>query len=209
MLPMRSAAAAPCSLAALLLRRLSSHSSSSVYSVSRHAPSALSSQPSASYLTTSPPCPLSSSRRTRGFAAWASAPGPAESPATKALEAKVPALPRGFSLPLLSFCCKFRRWLDERAHAIVRHCDRALLMLFLGRSRSSWKPTRSRSSIPPGTAATSGKVPTSSPKIFSFSHWGWKEMSVLLVGWIFGAQMDMDNAESTLCESVNETRVCW
>jgi len=93
MLPMRSAAAAaPCSLAALLLRRLSSHSSSSVYPVSRHAPSALSSQPSASYLTTSPPCPLSSSRRTRGFAAWASAPGPAgpaESPATKALEAKI------------------------------------------------------------------------------------------------------------------------
>jgi len=86
---MRSAAAAPCSLAALLLRRLSSHSSSSVYSVSRHAPSALSSQPSASYLTTSPPCPLSSSRRTRGFAAWASAPGPAESPSTKALEAKI------------------------------------------------------------------------------------------------------------------------
>ena len=163
MLPMRSAAAAaPCSLAALLLRRLSSHSSSSAYSVSRRASSALSSQPSASHLATSPPCPLSSSRRTRGFAAWASAPGPAgpaESPATKALEAKVPALPRGFSLPLLSFCCKFRRWLDERAHAIVRHCDRALLMLFLGRSRSSWKPTRSRSSIPPGTAATSGKYP--------------------------------------------------
>ncbi|KAG2610876.1 hypothetical protein PVAP13_4KG220600 [Panicum virgatum] len=88
MLPMRSAAAAPCSLAALLLRRLSSHSSSSAYSVSRRASSALSSQPSASHLATSPPCPLSSSRRTRGFAAWASAPGPAESPATKALEAK-------------------------------------------------------------------------------------------------------------------------
>jgi hypothetical protein len=160
MLPMRSAAAAPCSLAALLLRRLSSHSSSSVYSVSRHVSSGLSSQPSASYLTASPPCPLSISRRTRGFAAWASAPGPAgpaESPATKALEAKVPALPRGFSLPLLKFCCKFQRWLDERAHAVVRHCDRALLLLFLGRSRSSWRPTRSRSSTPPGTAATSGE----------------------------------------------------
>ncbi|RLN12285.1 protein BOLA4, chloroplastic/mitochondrial [Panicum miliaceum] len=89
MLPMRCAAAAPCSLAALLLRRLSSHSSSSVYSVSRHASSAVSSQPSASYLTASP---LSINRRTRGFAAWASAPGPAgpaESPATKALEAKI------------------------------------------------------------------------------------------------------------------------
>ncbi|KAG2610875.1 hypothetical protein PVAP13_4KG220600 [Panicum virgatum] len=113
MLPMRSAAAAPCSLAALLLRRLSSHSSSSAYSVSRRASSALSSQPSASHLATSPPCPLSSSRRTRGFAAWASAPGPAESPATKALEAKVPSFatrPRGFSLPLLSFCCKFQRF---------------------------------------------------------------------------------------------------
>jgi len=89
MLPMRSAAAAPCSLAALLLRRLSSHSSSSAYSVSRRASSALSSQPSAFHLATSPPCPLSSSRRTRGFAAWASAPGPAESPSTKALEAKI------------------------------------------------------------------------------------------------------------------------
>ena len=162
MLPMRSAAAAPCSLAALLLRRLSSHSSSSAYSVSRRASSALSSQPSAFHLATSPPCPLSSSRRTRGFAAWASAPGPAESPSTKALEAKVPSFatrPRGFSLPLLSFCCKFQRWLDEGAHAVVRRCDRALFLLFLGRSRSSWRPTRSGSSTTPGTAATSGKYP--------------------------------------------------
>ncbi|KAF8779291.1 hypothetical protein HU200_002972 [Digitaria exilis] len=92
MLPMRSAAARPCSLAALLLRRLSSNSSSSLYSVRCHASSAaLSSRPSASYPTTCPPCPLSISRRTRGFTAWASAPGPAgaESPATKALEAKI------------------------------------------------------------------------------------------------------------------------
>lgn len=99
MLPMRSSAARPCSLAAMLLRRLSSNSSSSIYSVRRHASSAaLSSRPSASYPTTCPPCPLSINRRTRGFTAWASAPGPAgaESPATKVLEAKVPALPPGF-----------------------------------------------------------------------------------------------------------------
>ncbi|CAL5047737.1 unnamed protein product [Urochloa decumbens] len=118
MLPMRSAAAAaPCSLAALLLRRLSSNSSSSISSVHRLASFALSSQPSASFPTTRSPCPLSVTSKTRGFTAWASAPGPAgpaESPATKALEAKV--------------------------------------------SRSSWRPTRSRSSTPPGTAATSDVV---------------------------------------------------
>ncbi|CAL5038459.1 unnamed protein product [Urochloa decumbens] len=93
MLPMRSAtAAAPCSLAALLLRRLSSNSSSSVPSVHRLASSAISSQPSASFLTTRSPCPLSVTSRTRGFTAWSSAPGPAgpaESPATKALESKI------------------------------------------------------------------------------------------------------------------------
>ncbi|CAN6221378.1 unnamed protein product [Urochloa humidicola] len=59
MLPMRSATAAPCSLAALLLRRLSSYSSASVSSVGRLASSALSSQPSASFPTTGSPCPLS------------------------------------------------------------------------------------------------------------------------------------------------------
>ncbi|CAL5047736.1 unnamed protein product [Urochloa decumbens] len=93
MLPMRSAAAAaPCSLAALLLRRLSSNSSSSISSVHRLASFALSSQPSASFPTTRSPCPLSVTSKTRGFTAWASAPGPAgpaESPATKALEAKI------------------------------------------------------------------------------------------------------------------------
>ncbi|CAN6164030.1 unnamed protein product [Urochloa humidicola] len=89
MLPMRSAAAAPCSLAALLLRRLSSYSSASVSSVGRLASSALSSQPSASFPTTGSPCPLSVTSRTRGLTVWASAPGSAESPATKALEAKI------------------------------------------------------------------------------------------------------------------------
>ncbi|TVU11256.1 hypothetical protein EJB05_44829 [Eragrostis curvula] len=91
MLPMRcAAAAAPCSLAALLLRRLSS---SSPYSIRRHASSAFSSQTTTtSAATWSPPLPLSCRPRARGFAAWASAPGsagPAESPATKALEAKI------------------------------------------------------------------------------------------------------------------------
>ncbi|TVU11272.1 hypothetical protein EJB05_44846 [Eragrostis curvula] len=92
MLPMRcaAAAAAPCSLAALLLRRLSS---SSTYSIRRHASSAFSSQSTTtSAATWSPPLPLSRRPRARGFAAWASAPGsagPAESPATKALEAKI------------------------------------------------------------------------------------------------------------------------
>uniref|UniRef100_A0A0A9CPU6 BolA-like protein n=1 Tax=Arundo donax TaxID=35708 RepID=A0A0A9CPU6_ARUDO len=88
MLPMRSAAAAaPCALAALLLRRLSSSSSSPVYSIRHHASAALSSQSSGTW---SPP--LSCSPRSRGFSAWGSAPGaagPAESPATKALEAKI------------------------------------------------------------------------------------------------------------------------
>ncbi|XP_062232922.1 protein BOLA4, chloroplastic/mitochondrial [Phragmites australis] len=89
MLQMRSAAtAAPCSLATLLLRRLSLYSSSPVYSIRHHAPAALSSQSSGTW---SPP-PLSCSPRARGFSAWASSSGPvgpAESPATKALEAKI------------------------------------------------------------------------------------------------------------------------
>ncbi|OEL28420.1 hypothetical protein BAE44_0010561 [Dichanthelium oligosanthes] len=90
MLPMRNTAASPCSLAALLLRRLSSYSSSSVYSVRRHASSSFSSQAAAA--STAWFVPLCSSPRTRGFSAWASASGPAgpaESPATKALEAKI------------------------------------------------------------------------------------------------------------------------
>lgn len=92
MLPLRSAAAAPCSVAGLLLHRFSSYSSSSVYSVRHHASSALSSQPSTCPTTTWSSSPNSSSRRIRGFAAWASAPGPAgsaDSLATKALEAKI------------------------------------------------------------------------------------------------------------------------
>ncbi|KAK3132374.1 hypothetical protein QOZ80_6AG0520420 [Eleusine coracana subsp. coracana] len=90
MLPMRSAAAAPCSLAALLLRRLSS--SSPIHSIRRHASSAFSSHSTTSAAATWSPRSLSCSRRARGLAAWASAPGsagPAESPATKALEAKI------------------------------------------------------------------------------------------------------------------------
>ncbi|EER89755.1 hypothetical protein BDA96_10G183300 [Sorghum bicolor] len=92
MLPLRSAAAAPCLVAGLLLHRFSSCSSSSVYSVRHHASYAVSSQPSTCPTTTWFPFPHSSSPRIRGFAAWASAPGQAgsaDSPATKALEAKI------------------------------------------------------------------------------------------------------------------------
>lgn len=106
MLPLRSAAAAPCSVAGLLLHRFSSCSSSSVYSVRHHASPAVSSQPTTCSTTTWSPSPHSSSPRIRGFAAWASAPGQAgsaDSPATKALEAKVPRLPPRFSFLILIF----------------------------------------------------------------------------------------------------------
>ncbi|KAL6876481.1 hypothetical protein ACP4OV_013053 [Aristida adscensionis] len=94
MVPMRcAAAAAPCSLAVLLVRGLSrSSSSSSVHSIRRSASSALASRPLGS-IPTARFTPLSCRPRARrGFSAWASAPGPvgsAESPATKALEAKI------------------------------------------------------------------------------------------------------------------------
>uniref|UniRef100_A0ACD5V841 Uncharacterized protein n=1 Tax=Avena sativa TaxID=4498 RepID=A0ACD5V841_AVESA len=92
MLLMRSAAAAPCSLTSMLLRRFTSSSSAS-YAIRRHAAVALSSltTSSARFTTWSPP-PLSGSARTRGFAAWASAPGPAgptESPVAQSLETKI------------------------------------------------------------------------------------------------------------------------
>uniref|UniRef100_A0ACD5ZSI6 Uncharacterized protein n=2 Tax=Avena sativa TaxID=4498 RepID=A0ACD5ZSI6_AVESA len=94
MLLMRSAAAAaPCSLTSMLLRRFTSSSSSASYAIRRHAAVALSSLSSSSarFTTRSPP-PLSGSTRTRGFAAWASAPGPAgptESPVAQSLETKI------------------------------------------------------------------------------------------------------------------------
>ncbi|KAJ1259334.1 hypothetical protein BS78_10G146000 [Paspalum vaginatum] len=92
MLAMRSAAFAPCSVAALLLRRFSVCSSSSFYSVRLDASSALPSQPSASSTATWLPSSLPSGPSARGFAAWARALGPAgpeESSATKALEGKI------------------------------------------------------------------------------------------------------------------------
>ncbi|XP_051203475.1 protein BOLA4, chloroplastic/mitochondrial [Lolium perenne] len=95
MLLMRSAAAAaaPCSLTSMLLRRFTTSSSAS-YAIRRHAAvalSSLSSSSSARFTTWSPP-PLSGSTRTRGFASWASAPGPAgptESPITQSMETKI------------------------------------------------------------------------------------------------------------------------
>ncbi|CAM0912136.1 unnamed protein product [Alopecurus aequalis] len=93
MLLMRSAAA-PCSLASMLLRRFTSSSAAS-YAIRRHAAVALSfsssSSSSARFNTWSPPL-LSGSTRTRGFSAWASAPGPAgptESPITQSMETKI------------------------------------------------------------------------------------------------------------------------
>lgn len=94
---MRSAAAAPCSLAAMLLRRFAYTSySSSCGPIRRHAAVALSSSTTTTTTTTrfaawSPP-PPSGGARSRGFAAWASAPGPAgstDSPAMQALETKI------------------------------------------------------------------------------------------------------------------------
>uniref|UniRef100_A0A0E0E214 BolA protein n=1 Tax=Oryza meridionalis TaxID=40149 RepID=A0A0E0E214_9ORYZ len=90
---MRSAAAAaPCSLAAMLLRRFAYTSySSSCGPIRRHAAVALSSTTTTRFAAWSPP-PPSCGARSRGFAAWASAPGPAgstDSPAMQALETKI------------------------------------------------------------------------------------------------------------------------
>ncbi|KQK18382.1 protein BOLA4, chloroplastic/mitochondrial [Brachypodium distachyon] len=93
MLLMRSAAA-PCSLTSMLLRRLASSSAS--YAIRRHPAAALSPLSSSSSatarFTTWSPSPLSSTTRTRGFSAWASAPGPPganESPVAQSLETKI------------------------------------------------------------------------------------------------------------------------
>uniref|UniRef100_A0A0E0LBP3 Uncharacterized protein n=1 Tax=Oryza punctata TaxID=4537 RepID=A0A0E0LBP3_ORYPU len=85
---MRSAAAAPCSLAAMLLRCFAY---SSCGAIRRHAAVALSSSTTTTtrFAAWSPP---SCGARSRGFAVWASAPGPAgstDSPAMQAMETKI------------------------------------------------------------------------------------------------------------------------
>uniref|UniRef100_A0A0D9WQ38 BolA-like protein n=1 Tax=Leersia perrieri TaxID=77586 RepID=A0A0D9WQ38_9ORYZ len=95
---MRSAAAAPCSVAAMLLRRFASSPSAAIR---RHAALSSSSTFSSSSTTATrfaawsplpPTTTPSTGVRSRGFSAWASAPGPAgsaDSPAMQALEAKI------------------------------------------------------------------------------------------------------------------------